>query len=137
MNITPSIAILASGFLLFANTLQARPRTCRVVFPERPQDAPKVAFLFDGSKSQNVTLPSMNLSEVIELAGGELTIAMTPNETSDPKTLSPTAPFLRIPEKLMDFYIIITPDPKNKDLPIKMNLVDMGAGKLKPGETLW
>lgn len=137
MSISHTIAILAAGFLILANTLQAKPRSCRIVFPERPQDAPKIAYLFDGSKSQRVALPSMNLSEVIELPNGELTIAMTPNEISDPKVLSPSAPLLRIPEKVMDFYIIITPDPKNQDLPVKMNLVDTGGGKLNSGETLW
>ncbi|MES2982540.1 MAG: hypothetical protein V4727_09525 [Verrucomicrobiota bacterium] len=79
----------------------------------------------------------MNLSEVIKLPSGELTIAMTPNKISDVKTLPPKSPFLKIPEKLMEFYIIITPDTDNKEFPIKMNLVDAGAGKLKAGETLW
>jgi hypothetical protein len=79
----------------------------------------------------------MNLSEVIELPGGEITLAMTPNEINDPKVLPAESPLLKIPETVMDFYIIITPDPKNQILPVKMNLVDTGGGKLKPGETLW
>lgn len=137
MNIIQTIRILAVGFPLFAGTLGARQRTCRVVYPERPQDAPKNAFLFDGSKSQSVTLPSMNLSEVIEFPDGELTIAMTRDEISDPEALPAGAPILRIHELVTDFYIIITPDPENKAFPVKMNLVDTGGGKLKPGETLW
>lgn len=137
MNLSHTFAILAVGCLMLSNTLKAQSRSCRVVFPERPQDAPKSAYIFDGSDSQSVTLPSMNLSEVIKLPSGELTIAMTPNKISDPKALPPKSPFLRIPEKLMEFYIIITPDPTNKEFPIKMNLVDAGAGKLKSGETLW
>jgi hypothetical protein len=79
----------------------------------------------------------MNLSEVIELPHGDLTIAMTASKINDPKDLPPNAPLLKIPEKVTDFYIIITPDPKNQALPIKMNLVDTGEGKLKTGETLW
>ncbi len=137
MNKFCTIAILTTVCFLFANTLEAKSRSCRVVFPERPQDAPKNAYIFDGKESQSVTLPSMNLSEVIELPSGELTIAMISNKITDPKALPPNAPFLRIPEKLMEFYIIITSDPNNKDLPIKMNLVDTGEGKLNPGEILW
>jgi hypothetical protein len=136
MNFTRNILLLAVGFFMLANTLEAK-RSCRIVFPERPQAAPKMAYLFDGVKSRRVTLPSMNLSEVIELPDGDLTIAMTPNEVSDPKALPPGAPLLKIPEKVLDFYIIITPDPENRDLPVRMNLVDTGGGKLKPGETLW
>ena len=137
MSFSPVIAILSAVFLICASALHAKPRTCRIVFPERPQSAPKIAYLFDGSKSQGVSLPSMNLSEVIELPGGELAIAMLASAISDPELLPPQAPVLKIPEGVTDFYIIITPDPENKTLPIKMNLVDTGGGKLKAGETLW
>ena len=136
MNIARTIAIFATGLFILATTLQAK-RTCRIIFPERPQDAPKIAYIFDGKVSQSVTLPSMNLSEVITLPSGELAIAMTSNKITDPKELPPNTPFLMIPEKLMEFYIIITSDPNSKELPIKMNLVDTGEGKLKAGETLW
>ena len=137
MNIARTVAIFAAGFSILATPLQAKSRSCRVVFPERPPDAPKTAFLFEGSKSHRVSLPSMNLSEVIELPGGELTLAMIPKEINDPKVLPPESPLLKIPESVTDFYIIITPDPNNLILPVKMNLVDTGGGKLKPGETLW
>jgi hypothetical protein len=137
MKFHSAIALLTAGFLISVNVLHAKPRSCRIVFPERPEGAPKIAYLFDGAKSQSVTLPSMNLSEVIELPDGPLAIAMTASAVSDPELLPPQAPVLKIPELVMDFYIIITPDPENKELPIKMNLVDTGAGKLKPGETLW
>jgi len=137
MNFSAAIAILSAAFLMSVNSLHAKPRSCRLVFPERPEGAPKIAYLFDGSKSQAVSLPSMNLSEVIELPDGDLAIAMTPSAVSDPELLPPQAPALKIPELVTDFYIIITPDPENKVLPVKMNLVDTGAGKLKPGETLW
>ena len=137
MSFSPVIAILSAAFLICASALHAKPRTCRIVFPERPQSAPKIAYLFDGSRSQAVSLPSMNLSEVIEMPRGELAIAMLASAISDPELLPPQAPVLKIPEGVMDFYIIITPDPENKTLPIKMNLVDTGGGKLKAGETLW
>lgn len=137
MNFHTAIAILTAGFLISVNAVHAKPRACRIVFPERPEGSPKIAYMFDGSKSHNVSLPSMNLSEVIELPGGDLAIAMTASAVSDPELLPPQAPVLKIPELVMDFYIIITPDPENKHLPVKMNLVDTGAGKLKPGETLW
>ncbi len=137
MNFFSTITILTASFLVSLNTLHAKPRSCRLVFPERPHTAPNMAYFFDGTKSQSISLPSMNLSEVIDLPGGELTIAMIPSPISDPELLPPKSPVLKIPESVMEFYIIITPDLENKVLPIKMNLVDTGGGKLKPGETLW
>lgn len=135
MNKSLATISLLLGFL-FTNHLHAA-RTCRIVFPERPQTAPKVAFLYDGNKNHAVTLPSMNLSEVIKLPDGELTLAMTRTEITDPEVLPPNSPLLKIPEDVTDFYIILLPDTKNKDLPVKMNMVNTGGGKLKPGETLW
>lgn len=137
INMFRNTALLVVGLFSLINFVQAQSRTCRIVFPERPQSSPKSAYIFDGNKSQPVTLPSMNLSEVIELPAGELIIAMTSSSITDPKTLPPKSPLLKIPENIRDFYIIITPDPENKELPIKMNLVNTGEGKLKPGETLW
>lgn len=130
-------SILAFTLFFAINAVQAQPRTCRLVFPERPQSAPKVAFLFDGKTSQPITLPSMNLSEVIDLPSGDLTIAVTADKITDPEALPPKSPLLRIPESIREFYIIITPDPENTAIPIKMNMVNTGEGKLKPGETLW
>ena len=129
--------IAVAGVLLLVGVLDAKPRSCRVVFPERPRGAPKMAYLFDGKNSRSTTLPSMNLSPVVELPGGELTLAMTADDVSDPENLAPNAPRLRIPESVTDFYILVTPDPENRHLPVKMNLVDPGGGKLKLGETLW
>jgi hypothetical protein len=131
-------AILAVVLFSFLPRLvDAAPRTCRIVFPERPKDAPKSAFLYDGTRNIAVTLPSMTLSEVIELPAGEINIALVSKEISEPETLPPAAPRLKIPEALQDFYIIILPDPNNRELPVRMNLVDTGEGKLKAGETLW
>ena len=137
MRFSHTLSILAAGSCLFGGSLHAKSRTCRVVYPERPADAPKTAYLFDGRESHEVALPSMNFSPVISLPDGELTIAMTSMDVSDPEALSPQAPRLKIAESVTDFYILVTPDPDNPHIPVKMNLVDPGGGKLKPGETLW
>lgn len=112
-------------------------RSCRIVFPERPKDAPKVAYLFDGKKSYQVSLPSANFSEVIALPAGEITILITPNEVTGAEEPPTGAPSLAITEGIGDFYIHVTADPANPVLPLRLNLVDFGNGKLSPGETLW
>jgi hypothetical protein len=112
-------------------------RTCRLVFPERPNNAPKIVCLFDGKENQKVFLPSMNFSKVISLPKGDITIMMAKNEITDLENLPKGAPILKIPETVKDFYILVTPDPSNKNLPVKMNLVNAGDGKLVPGKTLW
>ena len=120
----------------FACTAHAG-RTCRIVFLERPNDAPKSAYLFDGKESRRVTLPSMNFSEVISLPAGDLTLLMTPSEITDPEDVPPGAPSLEIAETAGDFYILVSTDPLNAELPLRMTKVDAGESKFKPGETLW
>jgi hypothetical protein len=134
MKIIRKIALVC---VFLANFLQAEQRTCRVVYPDRPQDAPASAYLYDGAKSHRVDLPSMNLSDVIELPEGEIKIAMVLTEISDSGQLPAEAPTLVISEDVSEFYILISPDPENKVLPVKMELIDASGGKLNAGETLW
>jgi len=79
----------------------------------------------------------MNFSRVIGLPRGELTLLLTPNEITDLENLPLNVPRLKIPEGVKDFYILMSPDPANKVLPLRMNLVNTSDDKLKPGETLW
>jgi len=137
MNFTRLLVILPFAISLLSSINLANGRTCRLVFPERPGGIPKSAYLFDGEKSRPVFLPSMNLSEVVLLPKGEITLAMTLDEITDPATLPPGSPILKIPELVTDFFIIMTADPANPVLPLKMNLVNAGEGHLKAGETLW
>lgn len=127
----------AISLVHLADAQSAGKRVCRIVYPERPNDAPKVAYFFDGKENHSVTLPSMNFSDLITLPSGDLTLVMTPTEITDPETIPQNIPMLRIAEDITDFYILVTPDASNPTLPVRMNLVNMSDGKLKPGETLW
>lgn len=137
MNLYRTTYLLAAALILPILSTQAESRTCRLVYPERPKDAPKTAYLFDGQKNHQVSLPSMNFSGVVELPDGPLTIALTPEKILDPENVPDGLPILKIPENVSHFYILLTPDPKCEAIPIKPNLVSAGTNKLKPGQTLW
>jgi hypothetical protein len=129
----------AEGIKVEQGNEKERKRTCRIVFPERPNDLPTFAYLFDGKNSQQVHLPSMNFSPVVSLPSGDITLFMSANPISDIdiENLPPSTPRLTIPKEIDDFYILVTPDRANKTLPLKMMLVSLTNGKFKPGETLW
>lgn len=122
---------------LWAGTLEAKPRTCRIIFPDRPNGTPQAAYLHDGTKSHSVSLPSMNFSAVIELPEGDLTVALTPEQVEDGKAMPPTARQLQVPKEVIDFYILITADEKLKEFPLKLHLIDVSEGKMGAGETVW
>lgn len=112
-------------------------RNCRIIFPERPRDAPMKAFLFDGKKNHEVQLPSVNFSEVVSLPAGELYLYLSPTEIIDVENLPMDVPRLQIAENVREFYILLSPDRSKPEFPVRMNLVNTSEGKLKPGETLW
>ena len=134
MNI--AIIPLISVFFLIGFA-QAKERTCRLVYPERPQDAPKMAFIFDGKRTTQMHLPSQNLSQILTLPKGNTILYITPEEIKDPENIPAGTPKVLIPETVTDCYLILMPDNRNKQFPVKINLIDSGDQKLKPGETLW
>ncbi len=134
---TNAFLLFFASAILLSLSVQAQTRTCRLLYPERPKDAPKVAYLFDGENNHQVTLPSLNFSNVVELPDGPLTLALSPNEILNPENVPKDLPLLKVSQSVSHFYILFTPDKKNKTLPVKMNLVSAGSNKLKPGQTLW
>lgn len=112
-------------------------RTCRIVFPGKPKDAASTSYLFDGQRSLLVTLPGIKFSEVIALPMGEITLRMTGEAIIDPADVPLGAPAIRVPESVKDFYILVSSDPENLTLPLKIEMVAAGDGGLKAGETLW
>lgn len=112
-------------------------RSCRLLFPERLNYAPKNAYLFDGRTSHRVSLPSMNFSRILELPSGELTLILTTNAVTAPEQIPPHAARLSVAAETDEFYILLSADPDNPQLPVQMRLIDMSGDKLRSGETLW
>ena len=119
------------------NSVPEVKRTCRIVFPEQPNKAPKAAYLFDSQSSRRVYLPSMNFSKVLTLPSGELTLYLTSSKIANSEDLPAAAPQLKVPEQVSDFYILLSPDLSNLELPLQMRLIATSQDDLKPGRTLW
>lgn len=112
-------------------------RTCRILFLGAPVDAPEKLHLFDGKVSQEVELPRMNLSPVYNLPGGPLAIRMLPSAVVAPDAVSPDAPGATLSEAVTDFYLLVSSDPANKIVPVKLQVIDVNAANFKQGEMLW
>jgi len=112
-------------------------RTCRVLFLAAPDNAPEKLQLFDGKASQEVELPQMNLSPVYKLPAGELVIRLLTTAPLKPEEVSPDAPKAAVPESLTDFYLLVSSDPANKIVPVKLQVIDADASKFRPGQMLW
>lgn len=112
-------------------------RTCRIVFPERPAKSPKSAHLFDGKKSSFVRLPSLNFSRVIELPAGKIRLALTDEQVDSVSKIPDGAPGLEIAEGVEDLHLILSSDPANAVLPVKMELVDVSKDQIRDGGSFW
>jgi len=129
------LALLA--FLICNHAHGAPDRTCRIVFLDRPTDAPKRLHLYDGSSSQEVDLPSMNLSPLYKLAAGAIQLKLLTAKAEDPKEVPPDAPSVEIPADYADFFLLVSSDPENKITPVKLKAINLDNENFKPGQTLW
>jgi hypothetical protein len=113
---------------------EAAKRDCRILFLERPATAPKSLHLFDGSTSQQVDLPNMNLSAVYEIASNATQIKLLPEKVDNPDTIPPEAPSVELPAEYKNILLIISSDPDNKIAPVKLTAINL---TFKISQTLW
>lgn len=134
----PHPIVLALLTFLLCNSAHADPeRTCRIVFLERPENAPKFLHLFDGENSREVELPSMNLSPIYKLSPGAIKLNLLTAKVDDSKEVPPDAPSVEIPADYTDFFLLVFSDPDNKIAPVKLDAINLESENFKIGQTLW
>ncbi len=112
-------------------------RTCRILFLGAAETDPKNLHLHDGSTSREVELPRMNFSKPYELPAGSLTLhllAAPPPEGQAPSSAAPSAP---VAEAAGDIYLIASPDRSNKEVPVRLQVIDASADRFKAGQMMW
>lgn len=120
-----------------ASAQEKATRSCRIVFVMAPEDAPRSLFLFDGTTTQKVELPRMNLSPVYEIAPGEISLRLLPAPPAKPEEINPVAPAARLAAAITDCYLIVGSDPSNPVAPVKFAVIDAGNSVFKNGQMLW
>jgi hypothetical protein len=133
------LKLLVLLLLLPAAAFAQKPsaHTCRILFLSGPDDAPEKLHLFDGAKSREVELPRMNFSLVYQLPAGALNLCLLPAPLADPAKVPRGAPSATVAEGVTDFYLLVTSDPANTVAPVRLQVINAGADKLKAGQTLW
>ncbi len=111
-------------------------RTCRLYLLEPAPEAPREAYLFDGTSSHEVRLSTKNFSAVIEVPAGDISLVMTPNQIQAQDDLPTAAPAAQVTAGVVDFYLLVTANPDNDTLPVKLEVIPITA-EFEPGETLW
>ena len=111
--------------------------TCRIVFPRGPDSAPRKLHLYDGVGSTEVDLPRLNLSKIYRLRPGDISITLLPSRPASPEEVPTGAPVVKIPAEIKDFYLILTHDPGNKVVPVKLHVISANTKGFKRGEMLW
>ncbi|MDX1679297.1 MAG: hypothetical protein R3242_01085 [Akkermansiaceae bacterium] len=112
-------------------------RTCRMVFPEKPDKAPSFVYLYDGKNNHKVYLSAVNFSDVIELESGDITLVMAPNPIDDPKAIPADYPRISVSERIRNFYLFLSIDQNNKKFPFRVQMINLDDGTFRPGNTLW
>ena len=136
MKLLACLCLLLVPAAAFADK-QAAKHTCRILFFDGPDAAPEKLHLFDGTTSREVDLPRMNFSKVYQLPPGALSLNLLPTPLADPTKLPPGAPSVLLAEDVTDFYLLVTSDPANTVAPVRMQIINAGADKLRAGQMLW
>lgn len=140
MTRTAFLAALSAFAFVAGGVARSEPsagRTCRILFLGATNGAPDSLVLFDGTSAQRVELPSMNLSPVYRLPGGPLVLRLLDKEPVKPEDVPQGAPSVRIGESTGDFYLLATNDPKNKVIPVAMQVINADQASFRKGQMLW
>ncbi len=128
--------IICSTSLVMGQSPKAG-RTCRILFLDAPEDAPKTIYLNDGTITQLVELPSLNLSDVYGLHSGNITLALTPTLPTEQQPIPPGTPRVALPETMADCYLLVASDPKNPVTPLRCQVVDANPAGFRLGQMMW
>lgn len=133
----PFLAILFATFSCLVAGEPEEPRTCRILYLLAPPDSPKSLQLFDGESCREVELPQMNLSQVYPLRAGRITLSLLNEAVTGPKEVPEGSPSVDVPEDVRHVYLLIRHDPENKQIPLKMIMINANHDRLGLGEMLW
>lgn len=126
------------GFLPLASLAQEAPRrTCRLLMLGERGSVPEPLYLHDGKSTRQVEVPRMNLSTPYEMPGGALTLRLLTAIPAEGQPPNPAAPSAAVAEGIGSFYLLVTADPANKAVPVRMQVIDASVDRFKPGQMLW
>jgi hypothetical protein len=134
------IAFLCFSLLILCLPAHAAPspvRTCRILFLGAASDSPKSLLLFDGSASQEVELPRMNLSPIYQVPGGAIVLRLLEKEPANPEEIPAGAPRVTVGDGVGDIYLLVSHDPNNKVIPVSMQVINADQKTFRKGQSLW
>jgi hypothetical protein len=112
-------------------------RTCRVLVLGENGSVPSPLYLHDGKTAREIELPRMNLSKTYDMPAGALNLKLLSVPPAEGKPVDPAAPGASVAENIGAFYLLLTADPANKTVPVRMQVIDASAERFKPGQMLW
>jgi len=130
-----TLLFLASSLELHAQDKSTR--TCRLLFLGGTDNDPRSLHLHDGTISREVELPRMNFSKFYELPAGALTLRLLPSAPVEGQPPISASPIASVPESSGDIYLLVTPDPANKAVPVRMQVIDATSDRFKAGQMMW
>ena len=132
------LIILLIGFLPLASLAQEKAgRSCRLLMLGDRGSVPAPLYLHDGTTAREVEVPRMNLSMPYEMPPGALTLRLLSSMPAEGQPANPGAPSGTVGESVGSFYLLVTADPSNKTVPVRMQVIDASADRFKNGQMLW
>lgn len=139
-----ALRLICVGLLALASSLYAQSdRTVRILFLNGPAEAPEKMHLHASADpalagaAQEVELPRMNLSPLYALPAGDLTVSLAAQALPADQPVPATSPKIAIPAAITDLYLLITHDPTNEKIPMRMQVISANGDGFQKGQMLW
>lgn len=131
------LTLVLACFPLLASAQEKTRRTCRVLVLGEQNSVPSPLYLHDGTSARQIDLPRMNLSQAYPMPAGALNLKLLSAPPVEGQPVSATAPAAAVAENVGAFYLLLTADPSNKTVPVRMQVIDASVERFKPGQMLW
>lgn len=130
--------ILTLMSLYFLTGSLSAKRTFQVIYYPAPASAPKQAVMYGESRQFcPVNLTRYNLSDKQNLPDNGEIFALLPQQIKADEIVPQTAPRFQIPSTWERCVLLISHDPNNTSLPIKVHPINASASVFGPGECYW
>lgn len=82
-------------------------------------------------------MPRLNMSPVYKLPEGPLVLRLLERVPENLEAIPAGAPQAKVGETIGDIYLVVTNDPKNKVIPVSMQVINANQGAFSKGQMLW
>lgn len=133
-----STSILFFSLVALLNTTILSARTAKILYFQAPKEAPENVFIYQNNQNPfKQNLPKNNFSSAIKLVEGDLDLQFLPSFLLEDEAFPENAPSVKIPAEWNKILILVSNDPTNALLPVKLRIINASKELVGNGDLIF